>query len=121
MIDMARIIDFLVAGQQVVAVFGYQLVVSLLIARIARDMMGGAQVRKDAQRAQTSLVRVGPDLFRPPPAPSRAFAIDVDQLIIVVQNMIGHPSDDAANLPSLRFVCEQVIIDRIAEIMAYDL
>jgi len=79
MIDVARIVNLLVARQQVVAMFGDQLVISLFVAPIAGDVMGRPQVREEVQRAQPRLVRVGPDLFRPPPTPSRALAVDVDQ------------------------------------------
>src|SRR5262245_53599107 len=121
MVDAARVVNLLVARQQVVAALGDQLVVSLLVARIAGDVTGDAQVREDVQRAQPRLVRVGPDLFRPPPPPSRALAVDVDQLIVVVQDMIGHPRDDAADLSLLGLVRYQVVINRVAERMADDL
>ena len=57
--------------------FRDQLVVGLLVARIAGDVNGDAQVREDVQRAQPRLVGICPDLFRPPPSPSRALAVDV--------------------------------------------
>src|SRR5215470_8534635 len=121
MVNPARVVNLLVARQQVVAVFGDQLVVSLLVARIAGDVTGDPQVREDVQRAQPRLIGVGPDLFRPPPPPSRSFSVDVNQLIVVVQNVIGHPRDDAADLSLLGLVRYQVVINRVAEIMADDL
>src|SRR5262245_16135608 len=121
MVNAARVVNLQIARQQVVAVFGDQLVVSLLVAQIAGDVTGDAQVREDVQRAQPRLVRVDPDLLRPPPPPSRALAVRVDQLIVVVKNVVGHPRDDAADLSLLGLVRDQVVINRVAEIMADDL
>ena len=52
-----------------------------------------AQVRQDVQRAQTGFIRVFPDDVRAPPAPGGLLTVDVDQLVVVVQDVVGDAVD----------------------------
>ena len=69
-----------------------QIVVRRLIPRsvlaVRGQVDGDAQVRQDVQRAQPGFVRVLPDGVGPPPAPPRALAVDVDQLVVVVEDVV---------------------------------
>ena len=73
------------------------------------------------QRAQPGFVRVLPDRIGSPPTPPRALSAGSDQLIVVVEDVTGDPFDDGAQRGLLGFVGDEVVIDRIDEVMADDL
>src|SRR2546429_9731659 len=61
-------------------------------------------------------------LFRSsPPSPSRALAVDVDELVLMVEYVIGDPIQRRAQLPFLGFIRDEVVVDGIDEIVSDDL
>ncbi len=68
-----------------------------------------------------SFVRVVPDLVRRPPAPARRLAVDVDQLVAVIEDVIGDAIDHPAQRRLLVVGGDQVVVDRIDEVVADDL
>jgi hypothetical protein len=92
--------DLLIARQQVVFVRVDEFVVRLLILRSIQRVGGQVQrhpqVRQDVQRAQAGFIRIVPDRIRAPPAPARTLTVDIDQLILIVQYVVGDAVDDAA-------------------------
>ena len=88
MVDVTRNHDLLVACQQVIFVRPDQIVVGALILR-AVFRVGGqverdAEVRQDVQRAKARFVRILPDRVRPPPSPTGARPVNVDELIRLI-------------------------------------
>src|SRR2546429_4542282 len=60
-------------------------------------------------------------LFRSsPPSPSRALAVDVDELVLMVEDVIGDPIQRRAQLPFLGFIRDEVVVDGIDEIVSED-
>ena len=124
-IDVAGHHHFLVADEQVIPVPGDQIVVRgaelLAMRRVAGHVHGDAQVRQQMEGAQAGLVSVLPDQFRRPPAPARPLAVDVDQLIVVVDDVIGDAVEGRPQRRLLGVVGHQVVVDRIDEVVADDL
>ena len=117
--------DLLVAGQQVIPVTCDQLVVRRLvllpILRVLRHVQRDAEVRQDVERAQAQFVRVVPDQVRRPPAPAGSLAVNVGQLVVVIEDVIGDAIDDAAQRRLLAVGRNQVVVDRIDEVVADNL
>ena len=80
-----------------------------------------AQVRQDVQRAQARFIRVFPDGVGAPPAPRGPLAVDVDQLVVVVEDVVRDALDDRAQRRLLGLVGDEVEIERIDEVVSDDL
>ena len=114
------------AGKRIecVMMFLNELVVRPLVARVADYMHRHFEVRQHFQRTQTALfpiLRIIVQSIRSPKAPGRRLTVLIDQIIVVVQDMIGHALARRPDLALLLVVGSQLIEDIPAKIVAGNL
>ena len=102
----------------------YELIVGALVLHskqgIAGEVQSDPQVREDVQRAYPGLVGIVPDRVRSPPAPARPLAIEINQLVVVVEDVVCDAIDRRAQRRLLVVVGHEVVVHRVDEIVADD-
>ena len=89
--------------------------------RIAGHVNRDSQVRENVKGSQSRLVRVVPDEVRRPPPPSRPLSVDIDELIVVLEDVISDSAERRAEDAPLVRIGDEVVVDRIDEVVADDL
>ena len=84
--------------------------------------MCGLEKREQLDRPQRSLVFafLGFEETLGPLAPARRLAVEVDQVIVIADQMIGQSRDDLSDVRLLRFVRHQIEVERVAVVMPHD-
>src|SRR5262245_51833904 len=89
-----------------------QLMIRALISLIANQMHSYFQVRQHFERSEAALFPISGVVIqsvRSPKAPGRRLTVYVQEIIIVVENMIGDAFASGADFPLLLIVGRQII------------
>jgi hypothetical protein len=97
-----------------------QFLVSLLIFRVACDVIGDLEVRQDGKCVQTALLlpeRVVIQRFGIENRPAGRFAIFIDETPVILHQVVGDAPHHTPNRLFFAFVGDQVIINRPDEVV----